>query len=88
MRWTTREAGRCTGRSRTPPHPPPAQSRRNHTTTPSDIDQEVRITLRLPTDLHKRLTTKARTDQRPLNSEILHLIETGLRTPTADDQSP
>ncbi|MFI7636491.1 Arc family DNA-binding protein [Nonomuraea sp. NPDC049400] len=52
------------------------------------MDQEVCITLRLPADLHQHLTAKAHTDRRSLNSEILHLIETGLATPTADDEPP
>ncbi|MEV6033816.1 Arc family DNA-binding protein [Nonomuraea sp. NPDC052116] len=52
------------------------------------MDHEVRITLRLPTDLHKHLTAKARADRRSLNSEILHLIDVGLRASGADAGSP
>ncbi|MFF4615672.1 Arc family DNA-binding protein [Nonomuraea jabiensis] len=52
------------------------------------MDQEVRIILRLPADLHQHLTTKARTDRRSLDSEILHLIETGLGAPPAHVPEP
>jgi predicted HicB family RNase H-like nuclease len=48
----------------------------------------VRITLRLPDDVHARLATQAETDRRSLNSEILHLLEVALTTVEADDESP
>ncbi|WP_327367331.1 Arc family DNA-binding protein [Streptomyces sp. NBC_01217] len=42
---------------------------------------EKRFTLRLPDDLHARLTEHARIDRRSLNSEIVHLLEVTLSTP-------
>ncbi|MGY1498500.1 Arc family DNA-binding protein [Streptomyces sp. QTS52] len=38
----------------------------------------IKFTLRLPEDLHQRLTDQAATDRRSLNSEMLHLLEIGL----------
>ncbi|WP_369246115.1 Arc family DNA-binding protein [Streptomyces sp. R41] len=38
----------------------------------------IKFTLRIPDDLHDRLTTQAQTDRRSLNSEMLHLLEVGL----------
>ncbi|MGP4087902.1 Arc family DNA-binding protein [Streptomyces sp. KR55] len=38
----------------------------------------LKFTLRLPEDLHLRLTAQAETDRRSLNSEMLHLLEAGL----------
>ncbi|WP_406470182.1 Arc family DNA-binding protein [Streptomyces sp. NBC_01615] len=38
----------------------------------------VKFTLRLPEELHQRLTDQAATDRRSLNSEMLHLLEVGL----------
>ncbi|WP_315986670.1 Arc family DNA-binding protein [Streptomyces sp. STR69] len=38
----------------------------------------IKFTLRLPEDLHQRLTGQAATDRRSLNSEMLHLLEAGL----------
>ncbi|MFE9105567.1 Arc family DNA-binding protein [Actinomadura geliboluensis] len=38
----------------------------------------VRISLRLPEDLHTRLVERATADRRSLNSEILHLLESTL----------
>ncbi|WP_406326744.1 Arc family DNA-binding protein [Streptomyces sp. NBC_00203] len=38
----------------------------------------VKFTLRLPEELHQRLTDQADTDRRSLNSEMLHLLEVGL----------
>ncbi|MFE5191465.1 Arc family DNA-binding protein [Streptomyces sp. NPDC056628] len=51
-------------------------------------DDEKRISLRLPTELHARLVEAARADRRSLNSEILHLLEVALTTVNGDDQSP
>ncbi|MEV0161653.1 Arc family DNA-binding protein [Nonomuraea fuscirosea] len=48
----------------------------------------IRITLRLPDDVHARLLTQAETDRRSLNSEIVHLIEVALDTVRGDDESP
>ncbi|WP_078499888.1 Arc family DNA-binding protein [Wenjunlia vitaminophila] len=52
------------------------------------MDNEKRISLRLPTDLHARLVEAARTDRRSLNSEIIHLLEAALGPAVEDDQSP
>ncbi|NEA21355.1 Arc family DNA-binding protein [Actinomadura bangladeshensis] len=38
----------------------------------------VRISLRLPEELHTRLVERATADRRSLNSEILHLLESTL----------
>ncbi|SEF93070.1 Arc-like DNA binding domain-containing protein [Thermomonospora echinospora] len=46
----------------------------------------IRLSLRLPDDLHTRLVARAHADRRSLNSEILHLLETALNT--TDDESP
>ena len=48
----------------------------------------IRITLRLPDDVHARLVAQAGTDRRSLNSEIVHLLEVALDTAEGDDQSP
>ncbi|MEU8355541.1 Arc family DNA-binding protein [Nonomuraea sp. NPDC048882] len=48
----------------------------------------IRITLRLPDDVHARLLTQAQTDRRSLNSEIVHLIEVALNTVSGDAESP
>ncbi|MFE1247531.1 Arc family DNA-binding protein [Streptomyces sp. NPDC058735] len=50
--------------------------------------EEVRITLRLPADLHAWLITVAKRDRRSLNSEIVHRLEVGRDDTPADDQSP
>ncbi|MEV0966719.1 Arc family DNA-binding protein [Streptomyces sp. NPDC049910] len=52
------------------------------------MDQEVRITLRLPADLHEWLASQAKSARRSLNSEILHRLEVGRGDHSADDQSP
>lgn len=39
------------------------------------MDQEVRITLRLPADLHAWLVAQAKSARRSLNSEILYRLE-------------
>ncbi|WFB09452.1 Arc family DNA-binding protein [Streptomyces sp. LX-29] len=49
------------------------------------MDHEVRITLRLPADLHTWLTSEARVARRSLNSEILHRLEVGRGNTPADD---
>ncbi|MEV4086438.1 Arc-like DNA binding dprotein [Nonomuraea fuscirosea] len=48
----------------------------------------IRITLRLPDDVHAQLLTQAETDRRSLNSEIVHLIEVALNAESGDDESP
>ena len=40
-----------------------------------DMEQEVRLTIRLPADLHRRLTELARRDHRSLNGEMIALLE-------------
>ncbi|MFE7399725.1 Arc family DNA-binding protein [Streptomyces sp. NPDC057557] len=52
------------------------------------MDHEVRITLRLPADLHEWLVAQAKSARRSLNSEILHRLEAGRGDVSADDQSP
>ncbi|MHB9858265.1 Arc family DNA-binding protein [Streptomyces sp. YIM S03343] len=52
------------------------------------MEDEKRISLRLPTDLHARLVEAARADRRSLNSEIIHLLEAALGPVGGDDQSP
>jgi hypothetical protein len=48
----------------------------------------VRITLRLPDDIHTQLAAQAKTDRRSLNSEIMYLLEVALTAVEADDESP
>jgi predicted HicB family RNase H-like nuclease len=48
----------------------------------------LKLTLRIPADLHARLTTQADLDRRSLNSEILHLLEVTLTAVGGDDESP
>jgi predicted HicB family RNase H-like nuclease len=43
------------------------------------MDNEVRITLRLPADLHTWLVAQAKAGRRSLNSEIVHRLETAPR---------
>jgi predicted HicB family RNase H-like nuclease len=52
------------------------------------VDHEVRITLRLPADLHAWLVSQAKAARRSLNSEILHRLETSRGEPATDDESP
>lgn len=52
------------------------------------MDEEKRITLRLPADLHARLAEHARRDRRSLNSEIIHLLEVAVTKASGDDESP
>ncbi len=47
-----------------------------------------KFTLRIPDDLHERLTAQAATDRRSLNSEILHLLEVALTAVGGNDESP
>lgn len=39
------------------------------------MDDEKRITLRLPLGLHERVAERARVERRSLNSEIVYLLE-------------
>ena len=48
----------------------------------------VKVTVRLPDELHARLVSQAETDRRSLNSEILHLLEVALTAVDGDDQTP
>ncbi len=48
----------------------------------------MRITLRLPADLHEWLVSEAKSARRSLNSEILHRLEAGRGNASAEDQSP
>ncbi|MFM9695220.1 Arc family DNA-binding protein [Streptomyces europaeiscabiei] len=48
----------------------------------------VKVTVRIPDELHARLVSQAETDRRSLNSEILHLLEVALTAVDGDDQSP
>ncbi|KRV46921.1 antitoxin [Wenjunlia vitaminophila] len=52
------------------------------------MDDEKRISPRLPTDLHARLVGAAGTDRRSPNSGILHLLEVALGPTGGDDPSP
>ncbi|MBE8469535.1 Arc family DNA-binding protein [Streptomyces justiciae] len=48
----------------------------------------VKVTVRIPDELHARLVAQAETDRRSLNSEILYMLEVALTTVKRDDQSP
>jgi hypothetical protein len=48
----------------------------------------IRITLRLPDDVHARLIAHAETDRRSLNSQIVHLLEIALDAAETHDESP
>ena len=52
------------------------------------MTDEVRMTLRLPEDLRDRLRVHARQERRSLNSELVHMLEVGLRAAGVDDESP
>ncbi|MFC1406948.1 MULTISPECIES: Arc family DNA-binding protein [Streptacidiphilus] len=52
------------------------------------MDDEKRITLRLPQDLHEWLAAQAKAARRSLNSEIVHRLEVERGTVVADDESP
>ncbi|MGW4424502.1 Arc family DNA-binding protein [Streptosporangium sp. NPDC004631] len=52
------------------------------------MESEVRITLRVPGDLHTRLTTRAQRERRSLNSEILHLLEGALTADSGESATP
>jgi hypothetical protein len=42
------------------------------------MDEDKRISLRIPADVHARLVEQAARDRRSLNSEIVYLLETAL----------
>jgi plasmid stability protein len=48
----------------------------------------IRFALRIPEDLHARLTAQAAADRRSINSEILHLLEVALSSPAVSAESP
>ncbi|MFD7472818.1 Arc family DNA-binding protein [Streptomyces sp. NPDC059837] len=48
----------------------------------------IRFSLRIPEDLHERVTAHAAADRRSLNSQILHLLEAALATPRTDAGPP
>ncbi|WP_223731303.1 Arc family DNA-binding protein [Streptomyces purpurogeneiscleroticus] len=52
------------------------------------MDQEVRITLRLPAELHAWLVTQSKTARRSLNSEIVHRLEVERASTDTTDKSP
>ncbi|MFC7260066.1 MULTISPECIES: Arc family DNA-binding protein [Streptomyces] len=52
------------------------------------MDEEKRITVRLPAELHERLAAQAKRDRRSVNGEIVHLLEVVLADPSADGESP
>ncbi|MET8136231.1 Arc family DNA-binding protein [Streptomyces sp. NPDC005251] len=52
------------------------------------MNEETKITLRIPADLHRWLTDQARANRRSLNSEILHRLEGGRDAAGADAESP
>ncbi|MET8327709.1 Arc family DNA-binding protein [Streptomyces sp. NPDC005181] len=52
------------------------------------MDHEVRITLRLPADLHAWLVAKAKSARRSLNSEIVYRLESDRAATEADGESP
>lgn len=52
------------------------------------MDDETKITLRLPADLHRWLTAQAKSVRRSLNSEIVYRLEVGRAAAEADGESP
>jgi predicted HicB family RNase H-like nuclease len=52
------------------------------------MNDETKITLRLPADLHQWLTAQAKSARRSLNSEIVHRLECERAAAVADDESP
>lgn len=52
------------------------------------MNDETKITLRLPSDLHQWLTAQAKANHRSLNSEILHRLEVERAAAVADGESP
>lgn len=52
------------------------------------MDEEKRITLRLPADLHEWLAAQAKSARRSLNSEIVYRLEVGRTTAEGKAESP
>nr|WP_264300211.1 Arc family DNA-binding protein [Streptomyces phaeolivaceus] len=52
------------------------------------MDEDKRITLRMPADLHEWLVAQAGSARRSLNSEIVYRLEGERDAAVADDQSP
>lgn len=52
------------------------------------MNEDKRITLRLPVDLHAWLANQARAARRSLNSEIVHRLEVERDDTTTNDESP
>ncbi|MFH8282252.1 Arc family DNA-binding protein [Streptomyces antibioticus] len=52
------------------------------------MDEEKRITLRLPANLHSWLASQAKSARRSLNSEIVYRLEVGRDATKADTESP
>jgi predicted HicB family RNase H-like nuclease len=52
------------------------------------MDHEIRITLRLPADLHAWLVAQAKSARRSLNSEIVHRLEVERGSVSTDAESP
>ncbi|TVZ95013.1 Arc family DNA-binding protein [Streptomyces sp. BK340] len=52
------------------------------------MDHEVRITLRLPADIHEWLVAQAKSARRSLNSEIVYRLEGERASGEADSESP
>ncbi|GGM91869.1 Arc family DNA-binding protein [Streptomyces fuscichromogenes] len=52
------------------------------------MDHEVRITLRLPADLHEWLVAQAKSARRSLNSELVYRLEGERVSAKADNESP
>nr|WP_267882602.1 Arc family DNA-binding protein [Streptomyces griseus] len=51
------------------------------------MDEEKRITLRLPADLHEWLAAEAKSARRSLNSEIVYRLEAERDTAASDAES-
>lgn len=52
------------------------------------MDEDKRITLRLPADLHEWLAAQAKSARRSLNSEIVYRLEVERDAAMADAESP
>ncbi|MFJ9004420.1 Arc family DNA-binding protein [Streptomyces canus] len=52
------------------------------------MDHEVRITLRLPAELHAWLVAQAKSTRRSLNSEIVYRLESGRAVVEEGGESP
>lgn len=52
------------------------------------MNEETKITLRLPAELHRWLTEQAKSARRSLNSEIVYRLEGERDTAVADVETP